>query len=258
MLALVADRALVVDGVLEIGAGATIAANTIATLPSGGGGGGARTFGAAGANATTEAGAANGAAATTNPSMLTILTAGTAPGSPSLFAVGAGGWATLISCRDVVAVPGIIDANGGGGIGGHHDFFNTPYPATGGGSGGTVVLQGMRVDVTGEFWANGGGGGGGYHGSDAFSNWGQRGQRSTTPARGGDAINGGGAGGSGGTGMASPSPGKPRTVESTLTSGGGGGGSAGFLLAYSPSNTPPTVNTPRTSPNVVVGTLPTN
>jgi hypothetical protein len=84
-LALVADDALTIDGVLDVSAngftsgpgGGFIASGGVRDLPDGCGGAGFQTAGGAGGTATTDGGAMNGGASAMNPSLLVELVGGT-------------------------------------------------------------------------------------------------------------------------------------------------------------------------------------
>lgn len=166
-VALVADEAMTVDGVLDIsadwtvdgpGGGLSVSGGT-GTPPVGSGGAGFKTSGGAGGT-NTSGGALNGGPASPDPAQLSILVGGphgTNKGPYGSIGGGAGGAATLISCKGSVSIPGLIDAGGGGGSGGSNEPLGGP--AAGGGAGGYVVLQGMMVEVTGQMFANGCGGG---------------------------------------------------------------------------------------------------
>ena len=246
-LALVADHALVVDGVLDVsangstsGPGGGIIKSGSGAEVAGGGGAGARVAGAGGGNASTDGGAANGGTAATHPSSLTELFGGAQPARTTNNAPGGGGGAvTLISCRGLLSVPGVIDAGGGGGA--RATLNMTTYRfAAGGGAGGTVVLQGMTVNVTGEIYSNGGGGGAG---SAPNGQSGGDGLPSTSRASGGLAAGGTGNGGAGGTSFA-PNPGQADAGNMP----GAGGGSAGFILTYTPQLVFPTLTPVGVSP----------
>jgi hypothetical protein len=256
VLALVADRELVVDGTLDVSAIAGTNGPGGGFLKSGtgqsnaGGGAGYRHVGAHGATTTTNGGALNGGPAGMNPAQLVQLfggpqaTRGTDGGPPG----GGGGGLTLISCRGLVSVTGTIDAGGGGGFGDAFvEVVNYRY-AAGGGAGGTVVLQGMNLNVTGGIFANGGGGGGGGGpggiGADA--------PRNMMNASGGSPnINGGGFGGYGGN--ANP----PGNGVASSAGAAGGGGSAGFILTFTPQGVVPAIGdtvSPPYEPHGVVAT----
>lgn len=257
-IALVADRALSIDGVLDVSANGTVSGpggNLIvstqasATWPAAPGGAGFKTAGGPGGNAYADGGAANGGAATMDPALIVNLIGGAIVKS-SLFDInatgGGGGAATLISCRDTISVEGLIDAGGGGGGGGKAIGGASLMP-NGGGSGGYVVLQGMAVSVTGQMYANGGGGGAGSSIDMITAASGEDGTRSdTVSARGGGSENGEGAGGAGGRAGADPGPGKK-----PITSGfgaGAGGGSTGFFQTYTPAGVTPTLTPVAASP----------
>jgi len=178
-LALVADSALTIDGVLDVGAntvlsgpgGGFFASGDRPSSSDGGGGAGFATAGGNGGSAMQDGGGGHGGDRATDPSLVSVLVGGARPtraaaGGPQ--SGGAGGAATLIACRGTVSVSGLIDAGGGGGLGGRPGTFSGSFFAgAGGGSGGNVVLQGLSIRVTGQVFANGGGGGAGLRGERA-------------------------------------------------------------------------------------------
>jgi hypothetical protein len=251
VFALVADRDLTIDGILDASAtswstngpcGDFIHSGTSSANGPAGGGAGYRTIGASGGNGSAAAG--NGGAATsTPPTVTTTLYGGTRP-TKAIYSHpgGAGGGLTLISCRGTLSISGIVDAGGGGGSG--ENAGGKQHPADGGGSGGTIVLQGMQVNVTGTVTANGGGGGGSglTQGGD-----GEDGTRTTQRARSGS---GSLTIGSGGTSLAPPD------VTAGYTAGGG---SAGFIAVYTPDGVAALLDPFTVSPSFdPPGTVPTN
>lgn len=252
-LALVADQALTIDGILDVsangftngpGGGLDKAANTNAGAPSGCGGAGFKTAGGSGGSSTADGGALNGGAPASDPAQLVELVGGiqSVAWSPG----GAGGAATIVSCRGAVSLLGLLDAGGGGGGGAFsHPVLGGIISASGGGSGGNVVLQGMMIVVTGHVFANGGGGGAGTAGSDGQA--GVDGTRSETEsAPGGARQSNEGAGGAGGREGANPKPGqKPLSGYATA---GAGGGSTGFFQTYTPAGVTPIVAPAAASP----------
>ncbi|MEO8701634.1 MAG: hypothetical protein ABI867_16430 [Kofleriaceae bacterium] len=248
-LALVADDNLTVEGILDISAngrvdgpaGGLVTSGGPATGLVGGGGAGFRTEGAPGGT-TVDGGAANAGDAQLDPATLEILRGGTRPAAS--LAGGGGGAATLISCRGITVVSGILAASGGGGAG-SRDLNPGVIAGSGGGSGGYFVLQGVNVDVTGQVFANGGAGGAGKTNLQTIAQGGNNGTRSLQPALGGDASPGAGDGGNGGT-SAAPSIGRAATVAGA--SGGGGGGSSGFLQTYTPAGVAPNLVPSAASP----------
>jgi hypothetical protein len=266
-VALVADRDLKVDGILDVSAtgrtsgpgGGVVVSGTCAAM-TGGGGAGYRTMGGSGAGPT----AGTGGLAEPSPAGLAEIRGGTkAAPTATCNPGGAGGAVTLVSCRGTISVPGTIDAGGGGG-GGGGNVSNPPnnlqIMAGGGGSGGTVVLQGMAIDATGQFYANGGGGGGFDFTCDPppgtchYGVAGADGVRSTASTPGGPGT---GIGGRGGSGTAAPTNGQPVSGNET-NGGGGGGGSAGFFLSYTPTGVQPVISpfaaSPGFLPNGTIGT----
>jgi hypothetical protein len=256
-VALVADRDVRIDGIIDVSAdlnkngpgGGTTSSGANALIPDGGGGAGGKTAGAPGGTATASGGAANGGAATTNPTVLNQLRGGArafqTQGSNNV-AGGGGGALTIVSCRGTVSIAGLIDAGGGGGISGlRNSISGDPYSAGGGGAGGTLVLQGMMVRVTGLFYANGGSGGGGsFEFIPTFN--GEDGTRSLTAAQGAMGNAGGGRGGDGGVGLIAPTPGALPTTSGQPA--GAGGGSVGFFLTLTPEGVTPVVTPLMASP----------
>jgi hypothetical protein len=263
-VALVVDRDLKVDGILDVsanagtsGPGGGVVMSGTCVAGNGGGGAGYRTMGGSGSG---PSGAGTGGLAGPSPTSLAEIRGGTRhPSNINCSAGGAGGAVTLVSCRGTISVLGTIDANGGGGGGGG----NTVDPpnqvmAGGGGSGGTVVLQGMMIDATGQFYANGGGGGGFSFTCDPppgachFGTRGADGSRSTGTAPGGSGL---GMGGRGGSGTVMPADGQ----GAGTTAGGGGGGSTGFFLSYTPAGVQPVISPFAASPAFLPnGTIATN
>jgi hypothetical protein len=275
-IALVADRVLDVSGVLDVSAdveangpgGGTARSGSNAIYPNAGGGAGYRTNGGnggIGGESPQSGGALNGGSPGSNPVAITQLLGGrrTQDAPPETgISGGAGGAATLISCRDTVDVSGIIDAGGGGGHSAFYpgDQFADLRQGAGGGSGGTVVLQGMMVRVTGQLFANGGGGGSGgliVPGSPQASP-GADGTRSTMPASGGVSTSTHGNGGAGGAIGVLPGNGSAPAIAGVFADAGAGGGSVGFLLTYTPENVAPMLVpqavSPGFEPNETVGT----
>jgi hypothetical protein len=264
VIAFVADDDLTIAGTLDIAAhgakngpgGGVLDSGGHANNPTGNGGGGAggSTPGAPGGNASIDGGASNGGAAIMNPALFSALIGGsscgrgaTLPDVDDMFMAGGGGAATLVSCHGVVMVSGIISAGGAGGIAGFKFGTSIFVPGQGGGAGGYVVLQGLKVDVTGQLFANGGAGGGGMQSNQNGGMAGQDGQLSDVfPAQGGSTQTDEGAGGAGGIGTADPQKGKhPAGAGATA---GGGGGSVGFLQIYTPEGLSPTVTPSHVSP----------
>jgi hypothetical protein len=131
---------------------------------------------------------------------------------------GAGGGAILIAAGESISFTGSetcgLHANGGRGDG-------SDYGGSGGGAGGTILLESPLIDL-GTCWvtANGGGGGAGGVGGDPNVGYGERGGPTAEPAAGGSGPDPGGAGGA-------------RDSEATAGAdgeyGGGGGGAVGFV-----------------------------
>ncbi len=275
-LALVADSAITIAGVLDVGGkgsangpgGGTVRSGAEAGSSAGGGGAGFATMGAAGGSTTADGGGGLGGGQATDPSLVTVLIGGTGPnrGLPSTLPPlpgGGGGAATLIACRGVVSVTGTIDAGGGGGSGGGGGLTaQSKFSGTGGGSGGNVALQGLSIVVTGNVFANGGGGGAGEfrptQGTVQAGFAGSDGTRSATEsAPGGTPPGTAGAGGIGGRQGAGPGVGL-HPSDATTGLPGGGGGSVGFFETYTPSGvTPqltPSAASPTFSPNKQIKT----
>lgn len=151
---------------------------------------------------------------------------------------GGGGGLLIVSCQDTVQINGLIDASGGGGNGGRFgsDLDMKRQHGGGGGSGGYVVVQGMRIELTGSIFANGGGGGGGG-GLTLNGVAGQDGILSRMFTSNGGASPEAGAGGYGGLENYVPSDGV--VPSNTNVRSGGGGGSAGMIQLFTPANVPP-------------------
>ncbi len=257
-LALVADDALIVDGILDIsadravdGPGGGLISGARPAHPSGSGGAGFKTAGAAGGSANADGGGGAGGDATTIP--IEPLLGGSRAGAYSVGMLspggGGGGAATLLSCTGSVEVSGIIDAGGGGGAPAGYDGFNfVRTPAGGGGAGGVVALQGMDIRVTGEIYSNGGGGGAGLEVSGAGS--GMDGSRSSTAAGPGGMVGlpEAGNGGGGGYGTTAPTVGRRFTAGGLSSGAGGGGGSVGAIRTFTPAGTTPTLTPLDVSP----------
>jgi hypothetical protein len=247
LIALVADDALSIDGILDISADASTLTNgpgggSIVNgggvgVHIGGGGAGFRTDGAAGGDATATGGAANGGTAI-NPLLNPALIGGPVSNNGG----GAGGGATLISCRGSISVAGTIDAGGSGGRAGKI-AAGMSFGGGGGNAGGYVVLQAHVIDVTGRVYANGGGGGAGLGGPAIF---GGDGNRSLVPALGGGTYPNEAAGGAGAAGTSLPTGGI-RSIAAANTAGGGGG-SMGFFQTYTPVGFTPTLAPAEASP----------
>ena len=276
VLALVADRAITIEGVLDVSSsyqvfgagGGLVISGGAGNDPQGAGGAGAKGSGGAGGSAQADGGASNGGSATQPPAATNELVGGARGGGNntgqnlSQFNSGAGGGAaTLISCRDTVAVPGLVDAGGAGGRFGTFVGTELTYqPPGGGGAGGTVILQGMNVSVTGQLFANGGGGGAVKYGAPQMQDAsnGKDGTRSKTAAQGGMSdVAGEGIGGTGGADTAAQGgPGRRPTANGKA---GAGGGSAGYLMVFTPEGTAPTLTPIAISPSLEPnGTLATN
>lgn len=137
---------------------------------------------------------------------------------------GAGGGAIQISARDDVMINGFIAAVGAGGASG--TFLEVPG---GGGSGGSILLEGRSVMLlNGSFLSTNGGGGaegtplsgsGGVDGADGN-------ETSSMPAPGGAGTSSAGNGGNGGSGLAPPQAG---FASSGSAGHGSGGGAAGRI-----------------------------
>ncbi len=134
---------------------------------------------------------------------------------------GGGGGAVQLSALGRVRVTAIGGINVGGAGGG--GLSGVMGRCSGGGAGGSVLIEGSDVEILGTVAANGGGGGGNAFFEPAV---GQSGQLSGTPAVGGMGlvVNGG----NGGAGATAPTDGT-REIDSI----GGGGGSGGRVRVRS-------------------------
>lgn len=251
-LAIVADGALNIHGVLDVSGtysasgpgGGTVQAGGMVTSTTAQGGAGFKTAGAPGGSSTAAGGAMNGGAAATNPALLNALIGGHRSSG------GGGGAVMLVSCRANVSVTGMVDAGGGGGLA----FLSS---GGGGGAGGNVVMQGIDVAVTGDVFANGGGGGGGKASGQAGAANGEDGVRDTAySAQGGNPSPGGGRGGTGGRYLEAAGGGLAPTAAGGYPGGGGGG--IGFFQSYTPAGVLPVLTPTRASPPFEPnGTIPT-
>lgn len=261
-LALVADETLTIAGAVDVGAkgslngpggGATVTGAGTGAHPLGSGGtivvgSGAGAFKVGGEGCDTSTSpttyTVGGVAQSTHPINQTSLHGGSSAGGGG---GGGGGAVTVVACRGALNVSGTINAGGGGGHGGYKSGTDVLFPI-GGGAGGTIILQGLSVSLTGSLFTHGGGGGGGGGGGTTTGTDGQDGSTTTaTPPLGGTSTGGGGRmGGIGGFGSSVPGVSNGCTV-SGVTYPGAGGGSQGFLGIVSGTTT---TNTPTfTSPN---------
>ncbi|MEP6865492.1 MAG: hypothetical protein ABJE66_33035 [Deltaproteobacteria bacterium] len=204
-----------------------------------------------------DGGAMNGGSPTMNPALVSAFFGGASTlrasgGTDDTYFAGGGGAVMLISCHGTVSVSGTINVSGGGGIGGTVNLF--PFPATGGGAGGNLVIQGRNVSVTGKIFSNGGAGGGGWHPNGSQGQFGSDGLMASLPAVCMNSGDGSGTGGNGGYGATTPSDGLHPT--SNGSGPGGGGGSVGFLQVYTPAGVSPgltpSVASPPFQPNGVL------
>jgi hypothetical protein len=128
---------------------------------------------------------------------------------------GNGGGAIQLVAADSISVAGVIHVGGKGGwnSGVFDSTGNLSQQASGGGSGGSILLEAPTVDVHGTLAANGGGGGGNVLGGDATPDIqaAKGGAGDDTHAAGGDGSSGAGLNGEDGT------------SKKDATSGGGGG-----------------------------------
>lgn len=252
-LALVADDAITIDGLLDVSARNTGNGPGGGTVTSGafGGGAGFATAGGSGGSATMAGGGGAGGPKSTDPAIITVLIGGSRStrgflGMPD--SGGGGGAATLIACRGSVSVKGAIAGGGGGGGGGKSGLTSgVTFGGAGGGAGGNVALQGLSITVTGQVFANGGGGGAGWLTGNPTGDFGTDGLPSaTTAAPGGTSFAGTGAGGAGGLQGIPPGDGLPPSASGATP--GGGGGSIGFFQTYTPSGILPTLTPSAASP----------
>ncbi|NOZ86795.1 MAG: hypothetical protein GXP49_11085 [Deltaproteobacteria bacterium] len=165
---------------------------------------------------------------------------------------GGGGGALQITAGEKITMSGVINAGGGGGLGGNArtDAVEDKdcIGGAGGGSGGAVLLESLEVALTGTIAANGGGGGGGGNNDGEAGGNGSDATADLNPAAGGQgrdghgcALQGNTQGGDGGLGAAG------KTIEGgngesyewkqcpqhqNYLGGGGGGGGAGRIRVY--------------------------
>ncbi len=262
-LALVSDQTLRVTGTLDAsanlaasgpGGGSQSVASGGSISTSGSGGGGGFTAGA-NAGSQTAAGGGRAGGAAYDPFLLAALTGGVRVPSNSVVlgapsGGGGGGAVTLISCRGTVAVSGTIDAGGGGGPGGRGGItVGSAFGGTGGGGGGYVVIQGLGVSLTGNFFANGGSGGSGMTSASANGVDGADGSRSATTGAIGAPSAGAGSGGGGAGSFGTTTPGVG-LAGSAAGGPGGGGGAAGRFQTYTPTGITPSGTPTAASPRI--------
>jgi len=179
---------------------------------------------------------------------LSPLVAGSEGGAGTLGAGGAGGGAVQLVAANQITIAGKIHLGGEGGTGSGVYSAGNSQTASGGGSGGALLLEAVNIRMSGLIAANGGAGGGDDAGSDATLD--------ATPAVGGtsmSATNAPGAEGSAGAtidGEAGPSP--------ANANGGGGGGAAGrirFNTLAAPATITGAMSPAATTPCVTLGTV---
>jgi hypothetical protein len=258
-LVIVAEDAVVIDGVLDASAvgttpGASGGRGGTAASPSlgefgggggnasgafrdgGGGGGGACGSGGNGGRGGAVTGGFGGAAHPADH-VLEPLTGGSGggfargAGARSGFG-GAGGGAVQISSAVSITVRGAVLAGGGGGNGGLDNPTNYGGGG-GGGSGGSVLLEAPVLDFGPDatVWTSGGGGGG----SGSIEGAGRSGTDGrTTGLRASGGTSGGAmygaAGGGGGGGVTPAGAVGSSNPEATGGNGGGGGGGVGCVV----------------------------
>lgn len=209
---------------------ATHAGGRGSALQAGGGGAGHSTAGGWGGSG---AGAAGGVGGPEFPwaavARLRGGCGGGPSGDPAAPLPGRGGGALQLSASGELSISGTLSVSGSGGSGGS----SNDEGGCGGGSGGTLILEGRAMRLGNALLtANGGGGGGGS--GQGQSNFGRSGADGSTnssmPAAGGEAVAlGAGSGGAGGAGSSAPTQG----ALSPAQGGGGGGGSAGVIALRS-------------------------
>lgn len=260
------QNALAIVSAGEINIGGTFAASAKGTVPGAGafddgncrgqnrlagcinsacqggpGGGGFGSPGGAGGSARTPKGYATGGfgGGVTGNAELVPLRGGCSGGNdqgPDNFDAGGGGAIQLVS-RTLIAIGGIVAANGGFGYGG-------------GGSGGGVLLEAPVVDISGRVVTNGAGGMGEAVGQD--------GRLDSTPANGGDPlatphVAGRGGNGAAGTSGAMTGDSVDTGAVDTFATGGSGGGGFGRIRVNTASGI--TRGAGRFSPLPSLGTL---
>ncbi len=181
-----------------------------------------------GGNGASLSGSASKGGASWGTAALVPLVAGSSGGEGGVGRGGNGGGAIQLSACGALQVSGLINVGGEGGSGsGVYDSSNqVSQQASGGGSGGSLLLQGMSVNVTGTLAANGGGGGGTTAGADATGD--------AQPAPGGTSnMTTKAAGGAGAAGATID--GQPGQTQAASTSGGGGGAVGRIRISAKPS-----------------------
>jgi hypothetical protein len=155
---------------------------------------------------------------------------------------GDSGGALQISARNLIAVGGLLQANGRGGQK-SQGGVGCLLGGGAGGSGGGILLEAPMITGSGKVFANGGAG------ASAINN-GKNGGNAAMPAPGGSDDTGGATGGNGGaSGVDAGNGGNGFTA----TSGGGGGGGAVGKIEFRTRMMPTTIIT---SPAITFVALP--
>jgi hypothetical protein len=189
-----------------------------------GGGGNGTAGGDGGRDGATGLSGGNGGAALPGP--LVPLHAG-CPGHVETAAYGDGGGALEITAGGAIVVESTATISATGQNGGRGIATEGMRGGHGGGSGGSILLDGETISFAGIACATGGGGGGGA-GASADGEIGEFGACDGKPALGGVAGGNGGGGGSGGGAPDAPGDGDDGFIT-TNSGGGGGGGAAGKI-----------------------------
>jgi hypothetical protein len=182
---------------------------------SGGSSAGGGGYCGAGGDGAALSGAGSKGGASWGNATLVPLAAGSNGGTGGVGPGGDAGGAIQLSACGAVKITGVVNVGAEGGVGsGVYDSQNViSQQASGGGSGGSLLIEGVSVDLSGTLAANGGGGGGGTHGSDATAD--------AQPAPGGTTDTQKAAGGDGAAGATID--GQAGKTQAASTSGGGGG-----------------------------------
>jgi hypothetical protein len=176
------------------------------------------------------------------------LVPGSNGGSGGVGAGGDGGGAIQLVAGISISVSGVVHVGGKGGwnAGVYDATGSLSQQASGGGSGGSILIEAPTVDIRGTLAANGGGGGGNVPGADATPD--------IQEADGGAGDEGHAPGGNGSS--ASGLNGEDGTSLQNATSGGGGGAAGRIRINSHPSQaTIVAVLTPPLGPCATQGTF---
>jgi hypothetical protein len=179
---------------------------------------------------------------------LSPLVAGSEGGAGTLGQGGPGGGAIQLVAANRITVTGKIHLGGQGGYGSGVYSPGNSQTASGGGSGGALLLEAASISMSGMIAANGGAGGGNDSGSDATLD--------ATPAIGGLSMSPQHApGAEGSAGATIDGEAGPSAADATGGGGGGGAGRIRFNTLHAPASVTGAMSPAATTPCVSLGTV---